>query len=391
MENNYEKQVLISRKLFMEYDQNQMIKKFNLEHDDQYLYLTYQNDRYRISRSDGSIERRMCTGTAYFSCMEYNTVMTIYDIFCCSDDAPILSGQWCPVASLMVTHSSPSTNTFTDKSAAAFSGHIPDLKRACRSMGGEQLSVPASADVCFRIPVFPFFPVIFQFWDEDDEFPPKIMVLFDTHTLKFLHFETVYYVLINLIHRLEMICGSYNELERQLIDTIKEWQIKIGYQKGHMRLYYPADSLKRMLKLPQDTSIRGLDAALQTFSETTAERLGRINISSKEGRYCLDISEKGCEYIADQIPEPEFLKQFLHTITFPGNTLAQVRSCFSRAASEAGVTYLEKDEEHGGLGHVFYFPDGDPDEYVYCVEEDDFGLTYHRFTREDYDLGFDHE
>ena len=45
MENNYEKQVLISRKLFMEYDQNQMIKKFNLEHEDQYLYLTYQNDR----------------------------------------------------------------------------------------------------------------------------------------------------------------------------------------------------------------------------------------------------------------------------------------------------------------------------------------------------------
>ena len=117
MENNYDKQVLISRKLFMNYDQSQMVHKFGLEHDDSYLYLTYLNDRYRINRSDGSIERRMCTGTAYRSCMEYNAVMTIYDMLCCSSEKPTLSGEWCPVASLQVTHSSPSVATFTDKSA----------------------------------------------------------------------------------------------------------------------------------------------------------------------------------------------------------------------------------------------------------------------------------
>ena len=33
---------------------------------------------------------------------------------------------------------------------------------------------------------------------------------------------------------------------------------------------------------------------------------------------------------------------------------------------------------------VFYFEDDTIDDAVYCVEEDDFGLTYHRFMREDY-------
>ena len=34
------------------------------------------------------------------------------------------------------------------------------------------------------------------------------------------------------------------KLTQNMIDTIKEWQIKIGYQKESIGLYYPADSLK---------------------------------------------------------------------------------------------------------------------------------------------------
>ena len=42
------------------------------------------------------------------------------------------------------------------------------------------------------------------------------------------------------------------------------------------------------------------------------------------------------------------------------------------------------DHAHDGVGWVFFYEGGVPDEYVYCVESDDFGLTYHRFTMEDY-------
>ena len=44
------------------------------------------------------------------------------------------------------------------------------------------------------------------------------------------------------------------------------------------------------------------------------------------------------------------------------------------------------------MGRVFYFKGSDNtpesskiDRYVYCVELDDFGMTYHRFTWHDYE------
>ena len=38
-----------------------------------------------------------------------------------------------------------------------------------------------------------------------------------------------------------------------------------------------------------------------------------------------------------------------------------------------------------GLGKVFYFMDDTIDPYVYCLEFDAFGATYHRFSKEDYE------
>ena len=41
----------------------------------------------------------------------------------------------------------------------------------------------------------------------------------------------------------------------------------------------------------------------------------------------------------------------------------------------------EEDREAEGMGCVFCFENDDFEPYVYCVESDEFGLTYHRFTR----------
>ena len=38
-------------------------------------------------------------------------------------------------------------------------------------------------------------------------------------------------------------------LEKHITDTIREWQVKIGYEGGTMKLYYPAESLRRSLSL----------------------------------------------------------------------------------------------------------------------------------------------
>lgn len=62
----------------------------------------------------------------------------------------------------------------------------------------------------------------------------------------------------------------------------------------------------------------------------------------------------------------------------------QVRKVFEDYAAEHQGTCVEEDHESEGLGLVFYYTSEETDPYVYCMEQDDFGITYHRFSRPDY-------
>ncbi len=201
MESNYEKQVLRARTLFLQYDQDVMINKLRLKADAEYLYLTLLDRTYRIERKSGKVEVRKQAG--FTVCLDYQVVMILYDILCHSKERPVLSGTWRGLSSLQITHSSPPADRFTAPFGRVFSGKIQKLDAACKELKGKKLSTPASADVCYQIPLFSFYPVIFQFWDGDEEFPPKIMLLWDEHSLDFLNFETLYYVMGHLLERLK--------------------------------------------------------------------------------------------------------------------------------------------------------------------------------------------
>lgn len=197
---NYEKQAYMARELFLNYRQETMIEKFQLRNDEEYLYIELLDGKYRISRKSGAVEAQ--GRESYAVCLDYQAVMTLYDVLCRSEKRPYLSGEWCPLASLQATGSSPSADRFTARYAAEFSGKAAELEAACRRLGGEKQSVPASADVCYKIWLFPFFPAVFQFWDGDEEFAPKIMILWDRKSLDFMHFETLYYAMMILMERL---------------------------------------------------------------------------------------------------------------------------------------------------------------------------------------------
>ena len=69
---------------------------------------------------------------------------------------------------------------------------------------------------------------------------------------------------------------EYQKLEQNLIDLIKEEQMKLGYQKETIRLYYPADSLLRLLG--KELSIEKLQQELESVSYT--------HLSCYRGRDC---------------------------------------------------------------------------------------------------------
>ena len=198
---NYDLQVDIGRKIFLEFDQQLLIRKFELPADQNWIYLTYLNTPCRIHRADGRIDELV--DGAWAECRNYSTVMTIYDLLCYhkGSTAPALFHQWCTVGTFVVTGVTD-TGTFTKKAASLFDGHLEALKAACEKLGGTHEKRMAGADVTCRIPVTHFFPVLLQFWEGDDEFPPKVQLMWDRNADSFLHFETTFFLQGDLLERL---------------------------------------------------------------------------------------------------------------------------------------------------------------------------------------------
>lgn len=199
---NYELQVDIAKKLFLQYDQAALTEKFGLQAEENYLHLTYLNTPCRLCRKTGAVEEYK--GTLWQECREYSTVMTVYDLLCHSKEeaAPKLSGQWCAVGTFVLTGVTE-TDTFTKKYARTFDGHLEALQAACEALGGVLQERMAGADLTCKFPVTPFFPVLLQFWEGDEEFPPKLLLLWDQNTMDFMHFETTFYLQGDLLQRLK--------------------------------------------------------------------------------------------------------------------------------------------------------------------------------------------
>jgi len=198
---NYDLQVDIGKKIFLSYDQEQLIRKFQLAADSAWIYLSYLNTPCRIRRATGGIEERI--GSVWQECRNFSTVMTIYDLLCYhkGKTAPVLFDQWCTVGNFVVTGVT-NTEGFTKKYARCFDGNLEGLKAACEKMCGVLQKPMAGADLTCRFSVTEFFPVLLQFWESDEEFPPKLLLLWDRNTDQFMHFETTFYLQGDLLERL---------------------------------------------------------------------------------------------------------------------------------------------------------------------------------------------
>lgn len=169
-------------------------------------------------------------------------------------------------------------------------------------------------------------------------------------------------------------------LEKNICDTIKEWQIKLGYQQEKMKLYYPADSLAGSLGLKRGADRRELYLALEEFASRVEQRFGRLEITNEGERFCIEVPEEGCAYVNNHIEASVFLREFIDAVSRPACSLEDIRKCFRKF--DEGYHYEDRTKD--GMGHIFWFEKQEVDEYVYCVEIDEFGATYHRFLQKDF-------
>ena len=198
-QSNYDQVIENWRLKFLEMDQEELIRKFQLEADEEFLYIIYFSKRFRIDRKNGFI-------TEDGKSPGFDTVMNIYNTFYYAAEHPAASGNL--VAFRQVKRVYPFEaayrRTIISRLQELFAGKTEELRKACEVLGGTLLP---QGDVGYVLPVFPFLNIAVLFWDKDEEFEAQANMLFDSNITDFLHEENVVGVAADAVYYLTDAAG----------------------------------------------------------------------------------------------------------------------------------------------------------------------------------------
>lgn len=193
-----------TKRLFLTYDQKKMIKKWELKHDENYLYINFVGNPYRINRHTGDVDLTDREGN-FITEAGFSETLTIFDLLCYSKDDCFPAGKYCSVYSLkgIAFTAGPGKGMF-DKYGQIINNNRQILTILADEIGAEETD---GADISYKFNVFDFMPAIMRFWESDDEFPAELKFYWDENILMYMHFETVFYVMSHiygLIDRISM-------------------------------------------------------------------------------------------------------------------------------------------------------------------------------------------
>ncbi len=200
MTSNYEISKQRAAELFLDYNQEELIARFYLDADAQFLYLKFLGTDCRIDRVTGICE---CYSLKYGEFREANfeEALTVYDLLCYSKPHAK------PANSFVLTDSLSAV--FRVTSSGGTSGYYKKLARALDRQAGKFLEIMShlggvpidSGDACAELVVFGELKVRPRLWFSDDEFPAQLQFLWDANVLDFMHFETVWYANSAIVSR----------------------------------------------------------------------------------------------------------------------------------------------------------------------------------------------
>ena len=191
---NYQIMVRNARDLFLTFDQEEIISKWDLAHDGQYLHVRYLSGDYRIDRKTAVLtDAEGQEADPYIS-------MVIFDLLPFAAVRPCAAGTYASVSELGgIIGAGHATGLGPVRGIEDFAGRTDRLQEALEALGGTPFG---KGDAGALIPVFEDFSVVFSFWDGDDEFPASAVFLFDRNALSFMHYETLWYVMGEIAKRL---------------------------------------------------------------------------------------------------------------------------------------------------------------------------------------------
>ena len=152
-------------------------------------------------------------------------------------------------------------------------------------------------------------------------------------------------------------------LIQNMTDQIKEAQLKLGYARETMRLYYPLSSLNAMLEI-QETDIRELAKKIRHELEAKKEKMGDTQIRIHADRIVFTIPPDFVEYVHKHACTKE-----------------EITAVFEKF----GAYECRQMPDGMDFDYVIYFTDSSIDAYDYCIREEMGHTIYHRFARADFE------
>lgn len=172
---------------FLHWDHEAMMSNLNMNtFDEEKIKLIYFGLPYSIDRKIGIIRNE----ANLYEEPDFNTQMAIYHLFFYSKEKPVNCGEWVPFRDVKGAgvFDAAYQRTVLTPFAQAFDGKLELLEKTGIEMGFEKMQY---GDVSFLVHAFECIPLIYIFWDGDDEYPASANILFDKNITDFTHAETV--------------------------------------------------------------------------------------------------------------------------------------------------------------------------------------------------------
>lgn len=197
-QDNYRIQAMQAKKLFLTYDQQELICRCGLRFDADYFYIRFLAEEHRISRTSGDMER-LHRGV-WIDANSFNEVMTVLDWLCDSKPQRFITGRWVnPVTQGHAFHTSLQEDS-GEPYARLFDRDPEGFSRACLALDGEKLP---GADIGYAISLIDGLRVFVQLWHADEEFAPRLRCLWDENRQMYLRYETTWFANALLLRRIK--------------------------------------------------------------------------------------------------------------------------------------------------------------------------------------------
>lgn len=195
MADNYAIQIERARGLFLDYKQDAMVRRLGLEQDAEHIWIQFLHSRWRIDRRDGRITEERTGQEA-----GHNVYLSIFDYLCRTGPAPVFSGRKKPLNSLgRIAHSGVDESFLFDRYARLFDRAPEPFCAACCKIGAVSFPI---GDAAFEFTIFPGLTAALQLWRSDEEFAPRLTLLWDENSLDALRYETLWFIAHELLHRI---------------------------------------------------------------------------------------------------------------------------------------------------------------------------------------------